>query len=89
LAGQIPAGDISDMDGTSEPPAKRRRISSDDEQVEVLAAAADFLKKPKPISKRFQPPALRKPLEVVKNPSGLSQSNDASGTNKAYFTVLW
>ncbi|KAK5161126.1 helicase [Recurvomyces mirabilis] len=77
------------MDGRSEPPAKRRRISGDDDEMEVLAAAADVLKKPNSISKRFQSPAVRKPLEVVKNPSSSSQSSNTNSTNNAYFTVLW
>ncbi|KAK5116477.1 hypothetical protein LTR62_008026 [Meristemomyces frigidus] len=76
-----------------EPPAKKRRISGDNDawsdQVEILAAAADVLKKPKPSIKKFQSPALRRPLEVVVNPSGSPQHDPSPGSSNAYFTVLW
>ncbi|KAK5128835.1 hypothetical protein LTR85_000168 [Meristemomyces frigidus] len=76
---------------TSEPPAKKRRISSNDStdnKIEAVTAAANFLKKPKP-TKRFQAPAQRKPLDVVDNPSGSSPIAAPEKGSEGYFTVLW
>ena len=76
---------------SSEPPAKKRRISyeADDDDPEVIAVAANALKKqPNPI-KTFQAPA-RKPLLVVKNPSSSpTVDSNASAGNEGYYTVLW
>ncbi|KAK4545281.1 hypothetical protein LTR36_003461 [Oleoguttula mirabilis] len=76
---------------TGEPPAKKRRISSNDstdDRIEAIAAAADVLKRPKPVN-RFQAPAQRKPLNVVENPSGSLQSPASANASEGYFTVLW
>ncbi|KAK5130502.1 hypothetical protein LTR08_001982 [Meristemomyces frigidus] len=81
----------SQSTSTSEPPAKRRRISSNDstdDRIEAIAAAANVLKTPKTI-KSFQRPVQRKPLEVVNNPSGSSHSTASENATDAYFTVLW
>lgn len=76
---------------TGEPPAKKRRISSNDsteDKIEAIAAAANVLKKSTSI-KRFQAPAQRKPLDIVKNPSSSSQGASSDNGSEGYFTVLW
>nr|POE73010.1 hypothetical protein CFP56_30949 [Quercus suber] len=78
---------------TSEPPAKKRRISNErsvDDDVAAIAAASQILKKPKATGS-FKSPVARQPLHVVRNPSNPATqsavtSNDGSET---YYTVLW
>lgn len=83
----------SQYTSAGEPLTKKRRISSNDstdDKIEAIAAAASILKKPKlTIAKRFQAPAQRKPLDVVENPSGSSQSSAPSNDSGSYFAVLW
>lgn len=74
----------------SEPPLKKRRISheDDDDNAEAIAAAANILKQPKP-PKKFQTP-VRKPLDVVKNPSSsLPPGSQGEKAVEGYYTVLW
>jgi len=76
---------------TSEPPAKKRRISSNDstdDKIEAIAAAANVLKNPKPV-KRFQVPVQRKPLENVQNLLSSPQNLGSENVSESYFTVLW
>ena len=77
-----------------EPPPKRRRIASDgaeDDDYEVVKAAANVLKKPKPMAMAaFQRPSMRKPLDIIKNSSLSSQSQAPTDNGSdAYYTVLW
>ena len=74
-----------------EPPAKKRRISSQhehsgDDRVEDITAAANVLKS-KTI-RTFQSPAPRKPLNALPNPAA-SQSELSDSGAEGYFTVLW
>lgn len=80
----------SSLPAEAEPPAKKRRISDDsvDDKLAAISAAANILKKPRPV-KTFQNP-VREPLHVVKNPSEASQSPPTSNNGyEAYFNVLW
>lgn len=76
---------------SSEPPAKKRRIShdTDDNDADVIAAAANALKQQSNPIRTFQATA-RKPLLVVKNPSSspIVDSNASVG-NEGYYAVLW
>jgi hypothetical protein len=78
---------------TGEPPAKKRRVSSNDsvtDNIHAVAAAANVLKKSTSSIKKFQAPVQRKPLEPIQSQSSSSQSNGSSeGGVEAYFTVLW
>ena len=74
------------------PPLKKRRIGhgndGDDDNFRAIAAAANVLKQPKP-PKKFQA-QVRKPLDVVKNPSSsLPSSSQSENFAEGYFTVLW
>jgi len=82
-----PAANITQPSATSEPPLKKRRISRDAEHdVEVVNAAANVLKKPKP-PKAFQTPyAARKPLQNVSNPAATVSPESRTDS---YYTVLW
>ena len=85
-----PAGPSQQRTSSFEPPLKKRRISHepDDNDREVVTAAANILKQPKPFVK-FQAPA-RKPLEILPNPSGSSQgSSQAEVGGEGYYAVLW
>ena len=69
---------------------KKRRITQEDEEddLEAIAAAANILKQPKAL-KKFQPP-VRKPLEVVKNPSSaLPPNSQSENVANGYYAVLW
>ena len=69
---------------------KKRRVSQEDEEdkLEAIAAAANILKQAKPL-KKFQSP-VRKPLDVIKNPSSALPPNSQGGNvADGYFTVLW
>ncbi|KAF2213149.1 hypothetical protein CERZMDRAFT_39739 [Cercospora zeae-maydis SCOH1-5] len=70
------------------PPAKRRRISEDEEdRAETAVAAAKVLKRPEP-SQKFQSPAFRSPLVPVLN--GSSQFNSSSEqVQEQFFVVVW
>lgn len=84
LSNSDPAYHIS-----SEPPQKKRRISSqsDDGDLEVLAAAAKVLKKPKPLQKLQ--PLVQKSTNPTAAPSS-SQTGDAKPSGpEGYYTVLW
>ena len=72
------------------PPHKKRKISQDaEDDADVIAAAADILKKPHAL-KKFQPPPPRKPLEPVQNPnSSLPSSSQAENGFEGYFIVVW
>ncbi|CAK3796218.1 DNA repair and recombination RAD54B [Lecanosticta acicola] len=74
----------------AEPPAKKRRISQDDETVnlEATKAAVQLLKRPAP-PRKFVPPPARQPLAPVSNPSTPSQSESSETLLKTYYTVLW
>lgn len=76
---------------TLEPPAKKRRISielEDDDPETNTPAAADVLKREKPLRK-FQAP-VRKPLDVVQNVNGSSPTHsDTTSSYEGYYTVLW
>lgn len=74
---------------SGEPPQKKRRIScqSDDGNPEVVAAAANVLKKPKPMQ-RFQP-LVQRSTNPTAAPSN-SQANEAKPSGpEGYYTVLW
>ncbi|EMC92195.1 hypothetical protein BAUCODRAFT_569497 [Baudoinia panamericana UAMH 10762] len=76
---------------SGEPPTKKRRLSSNtstNDHMEAVSAAAHLLKRPKP-GKNFQPPAQRRPLNVVPNLPASSQSNSSDIGLEGYFTVLW
>lgn len=70
------------------PPAKKRRISHEDEedQHETVLAAAKVLKQPQKTPK-FHAPAARKPLSVVDNPS--SSGSETKHASEGYYNVLW
>ena len=79
-----------------EPPAKKRRLSgddSDDDERDAIAAAAAVLKasaRPNVVNRlsTFRDP-VRKPLDVVRNPSVPSQTTSNDSGVEGYFTVLW
>ena len=76
---------------SGEPPAKKRRISgnnSTDDKVEVITAAANILKNPKPVRK-FQSPAPRRPLNPVQNAGISSQSSASDNGAEGFYNVLW
>nr|POE86529.1 dna repair and recombination protein rad54b [Quercus suber] len=76
-----------------EPPAKKRRISSEDsvnDNAAAIAAATQLLKKPKSLGS-FKSPVTRQPLHVVRNPSSPVAQTTTTTHNgsEAYYTVLW
>ena len=78
----------------SEPPAKKRRITSDDEDqdvnLEASIATANLLKvQPRIVPNKFVAPA-RKPLQPVKVPNGSSQGETNTETPaQSYYIVVW
>lgn len=80
----------------SEPPAKRRRISQDDEDAEQavnleasIATANLFKVQPYSAPTKFVAPA-RKPLQPLNVPNGSSQGETkAEGTAEGYYIVVW
>ncbi|KAH9827742.1 DNA repair and recombination protein RAD54B-like [Teratosphaeria destructans] len=101
IVARTPSNGLRPSTQLGEPPAKKRRISSHAsvDDVETIAAAANVLKSSRPASttKRFQAPILRKPLDVIHNPSSFQNpSSSQSGTGgsseggyEGYYTVLW
>jgi hypothetical protein len=76
--------------GSAEPPAKKRRISSDSDHGATATAAANFAAVSKPIKSVKTFLAHRKPLGVVANVAAVERGKNAGNSAiEGYYTVLW
>jgi hypothetical protein len=76
--------------GSSEPPSKKRRISSDNDVGATTKAAAQFAAAPKPAKSLKTFIAHRAPLGVVNNGSVSEKPKpEGLGAIEGYYTVLW
>ncbi|KAK5164477.1 helicase [Saxophila tyrrhenica] len=91
-----PSGTSSQPPARSEPPLKKRRLSTETgrDDPEVVSAAAKVLQQPNPSKlKSFQTPyAARKPLQNVANPAPAAPQEPPQSQSEgadSYYTVLW
>ncbi|KAF2769426.1 SNF2 family DNA-dependent ATPase domain-containing protein [Teratosphaeria nubilosa] len=94
IVARTPSNGLRPSTQLGEPPAKKRRISSHDswdDDIGTIAAAANVLKSSQTAStiKKFQAPVLRKPLDVIQNPSSSQIGGSSEGGHEGYYTVLW